>query len=136
MDPLDIHISCRKCRQPFLVKNIAKHAENNHECSRTYSQDQINDLKDLSKEVYKAKKKRKDAERYLRKKEERAEKYQERKAQIAEQYQDKKAKIAEQYDKIKRAEKYQKIKLKIAEKYRKDRVKIHLQYFRNKYELK
>ena len=93
MDPLEIYISCRKCKKDFVIKNLAKHAEKNRDCNQTYTQDQISDLKDLSKEVSKAKKRIKDAERYLKKKEELAEKYQQKKAQIAEKYQKKEPKL-------------------------------------------
>ena len=95
MDPVEIYISCRKCKKDFVIKNLAKHAEKNRDCNQTYTQDQISDLKDLSKEVSKAKKRIKDAERYLKKKEELAEKYQQKKAQIAEKYQEQKEQIAE-----------------------------------------
>ena len=82
MDPLEIYISCRKCKKDFVIKNLAKHAEKNRDCNQTYTQDQISDLKDLSKEVSKAKKRMKDAERYLKKKEELAEKYQQKKNKL------------------------------------------------------
>ena len=145
MDPVEIYISCRKCKKDFVIKNLAKHAEKNRDCNQTYTQDQISDLKDLSKEVSKAKKRIKDAERYLKKKEELAEKYQQKKAQIAEKnkekkeqiaekYQEKKEQIAEKrrenYDKAKRRDDYQKKKMEIAETYRRHRVLLAIRYFR------
>ena len=151
MDPLEIYISCRKCKKDFVIKNLAKHAEKNRDCNQTYTQDQISDLKDLSKEVSKAKKRIKDAERYLKKKEELAEKYQQKKAQIAEKnkekkeqiaekYQEKKEQIAEKrrenYDKAKRRDDYQKKKMEIAETYRRHRVLLAIRYFRNRHGIK
>ena len=39
-----------------MIENLAMHAKKNGDCNQTYTQDQIFDLKDLSKEVSKAKK--------------------------------------------------------------------------------
>ena len=63
MDQELLIISCRRCKKAFPIKSFARHAENNSECKQTYNQDQIDDLKTLSKEAYKARKKLKDAAR-------------------------------------------------------------------------
>ena len=147
MDLEEIPISCRRCKQPFVIKTIARHAEKNRVCNQTYSQDQISDFKEHSKEVAKIKRRKRDAERYLRRKEELAQKYQKEKARIqenydkakrAEQYQNQKLHVKEQYQKKKLdiAEKYQKKKLEIAERYRRNRVQLSLEYFRQRYSLK
>ena len=148
MDQDLLIISCRHCKKPFPIKSFARHAETNSKCKQTYTQDQIKDLKSLSKEAYKAKKKLKDAARYQRKKAELAAKYIENKEQIAKQnaekyekskrakiYQEKKHQIASRYDKAKRAQNYQRNKFYISEKNRRNRVNTSLKYFKRIYGL-
>ena len=78
MEHEPIQITCRNCKQIYLIKTIVMHAKYNSECKHTYSPLHITSLKSHSKQVSAAKKKLKDAERHLRNKEEAARKYQEK----------------------------------------------------------
>ena len=89
--------TCRGCQKNYPIKSIIQHV-NKSSCRQTYSDDQYTSLQALLKEISAAKKKIKNAQRYLN-----------NKTKIA-------ATNAENYDPTKRAEKYSAKKVEIAQR--------------------
>ena len=67
-----VKITCRNCKRTFMMKSIVPHILQTENCKKTYSEEQLNNLRNSSKELS-----------YLKTKEKRTECYQRKKAQIA-----------------------------------------------------
>ena len=74
-----VKITCRNCKRTFMMKSIVPHILQTENCKKTYSEEQLNSLRNSSRELS-----------YLKTKEKRTERYQRKKAQIASNYKIKK----------------------------------------------